>query len=181
MLRSRSDGKAAGPVSTRRVQGVHRHHIDRFGATGVTSRSMHSPARLTAVRRNGEQFPIEATISQIGEGVQKRYTVILRDITQRKQTERALVHSEKLASLGRLSAAVAHEVNNPLEGAEEPVVRDREQSVRQPKRSAIMQRWRMQRLLASPTSRGKFLGCQEAGTGTQPSVPPKFWRRCCRL
>ena len=37
------------------------------------------------------------------------------DITERKNAEAALVRSEKLAAIGRLSATIAHEVNNPLE------------------------------------------------------------------
>ena len=37
------------------------------------------------------------------------------DITERKNAESALVRSEKLAAIGRLSATIAHEVNNPLE------------------------------------------------------------------
>ena len=37
------------------------------------------------------------------------------ETTGRKQTERALLRSEKLASVGRMAATIAHEINNPLE------------------------------------------------------------------
>jgi PAS domain S-box-containing protein len=40
-----------------------------------------------------------------------------RDITDSKVLEQALVAEEKLAALGRLSAAIAHEINNPLQAA----------------------------------------------------------------
>ena len=38
-----------------------------------------------------------------------------RDITQLKKTEQALRMTERLASVGRMAATVAHEINNPLE------------------------------------------------------------------
>lgn len=37
------------------------------------------------------------------------------DVTRRKAVEAALIRSEKLAAMGRLSSTVAHEINNPLE------------------------------------------------------------------
>jgi signal transduction histidine kinase len=42
---------------------------------------------------------------------------INHDITARKQSEQALIRSEKLASVGRLAATIAHEINNPLSSA----------------------------------------------------------------
>jgi len=38
----------------------------------------------------------------------------LRDITKKKMSERALWRSQRLASIGRLAAEIAHEINNPL-------------------------------------------------------------------
>jgi len=40
--------------------------------------------------------------------------VTIQDITASKQAEQALIRSEKLASVGRMAASIAHEINNPL-------------------------------------------------------------------
>jgi PAS domain S-box-containing protein len=73
---------------------AHHEHVRRFGEAGITSRSIASPGTLIALRANGEQFPIEATISQVQVAGQKLYTVILRDITERKCAEESLRQSE---------------------------------------------------------------------------------------
>ena len=87
-----------------RFRGAHRGHIDHFGETGVTSRRMGDTTTLWALRADGSEFPIEASISHASEGGKRYFTVILRDITLRKQAEDALKQSQR--ELRELSARV---------------------------------------------------------------------------
>jgi len=73
-----------------RFRGLHRQHIERFAATGVTSRRMGATSQIIALRGDGAEFPVEASISQVTVGGKKLFSVILRDVTQRQQTEQAL-------------------------------------------------------------------------------------------
>jgi PAS domain S-box-containing protein len=70
-----------------RYHAAHQKHIQRFAETGITSRTMGALRALNAVRANGEEFPIEASISQSRVGEQHLFTVILRDITERRRAE----------------------------------------------------------------------------------------------
>ncbi|HSN41407.1 MAG TPA: PAS domain-containing sensor histidine kinase [Burkholderiales bacterium] len=77
-----------------RLRRAHREHIERFGATGVTSRRMGLSTVLVALRANNEEFPIEASISQHSEDQGKFFTVILRDVTERSRVEEMLSRDE---------------------------------------------------------------------------------------
>jgi hypothetical protein len=87
-----------------RFRGPHREHVQAFGRTGVTSRRMGDVTTLWALRADGTEFPIEASISQVAEGGKRYYTVILRDISRRKEHEDALRESQR--ELRELSARV---------------------------------------------------------------------------
>jgi two-component system sensor kinase len=87
-----------------RFRAAHGGHIEKFGHTGVTARRMGDVTTLWALRADGEEFPIEASISHAGATGQRFFTVILRDITVRKQSEDALERSRQ--ELRELSARV---------------------------------------------------------------------------
>jgi PAS domain S-box-containing protein len=72
----------------------HHAHVEAFAHTGTTSRRMGTQAVLAGLRRNGEEFPIEASISQYTDEDGKHLTVILRDVTERVRTLSRLATSE---------------------------------------------------------------------------------------
>jgi PAS domain S-box-containing protein len=70
-----------------RFRQAHHGHVRAFALTQMTSRSMGRPGMLFGLRANGEEFPIEASISHVRVSDKNLLTVILRDVTERKQAE----------------------------------------------------------------------------------------------
>jgi len=70
-----------------RFRATHAEHVHKFGTTGVTSRRMGALSVIYGLRASGEEFPIDASISQLATPQGKLYTVILRDISLRLQAE----------------------------------------------------------------------------------------------
>jgi two-component system sensor kinase len=87
-----------------RFRAAHRKHIEHFGKTGETTRRMGSAISLSGLRADGAEFPIDASISQITVEGRRLYTVIMRDITERKRAEAALERTHQ--ELRALSATM---------------------------------------------------------------------------
>lgn len=73
-----------------RWRASHHGDVERFGHTGVTSRMMGALGEISGLRASGEEFPLEAAISQVDTPAGKLYTVIMRDVTERRRSEQAL-------------------------------------------------------------------------------------------
>jgi PAS domain S-box-containing protein len=77
-----------------RFRPSHTKDIYKFGETGVTTRAMAATRPVSGLRANGEEFPLEASISQIEVSGHKLYTVIMRDITEKSRAQEGLQASE---------------------------------------------------------------------------------------
>ena len=102
--RSAAIGAPLDGFIPQRFRVAHHRHVEDFGHTGVTTRRMGEQSVLWALRADGSEFPIEASISQTVAGTQRYFTVILRDITRRKNFEDALRRQQE--ELRELSARV---------------------------------------------------------------------------
>jgi PAS domain S-box-containing protein len=93
-------GRPIDVLIPERFRDAHREHMQRFARSGQTSRRMGQLGRIWGLRADGEEFLVEASISQTASESGTLLTAILRDVTER---ERAAATSALLASIVRSS------------------------------------------------------------------------------
>ena len=93
-----SDEARGGPLDRfipERFRAAHEQHIRGFGEKHGPPRLMGLPGELFGLRTSGEEFPIEASISQTELSGQKLYTIMLRDTTTARHAVDQLRGSEE--------------------------------------------------------------------------------------
>lgn len=98
-------GQSLDLLLPERFRARHGHHIRDYASKGQTVRSMGTYGLVYGQRANGEEFPVEAAVSMSGSGMHTLLTVILRDITARRQAEQ--VREQLTRQLESLSERLA--------------------------------------------------------------------------
>lgn len=70
-------------------------HVQHFAETGTSNGAIGTLGALWGLRATSEEFPVEASISEAGTAEKKLFTVIIRDITERRRAEQAIYESEE--------------------------------------------------------------------------------------
>ncbi len=103
------------------IRGMLAELYTRLAAFVVSSAPESSEQELQIRTPAGAEVPVSVSFSTLSTGDERLVILIIRDLSERKRLEtekeemqRQLYQSSKLASIGELSAGVAHEINNPL-------------------------------------------------------------------
>ncbi|MDO9588540.1 MAG: ATP-binding protein [Brevundimonas sp.] len=104
-----------------RFRGDHGRHVARFVAGPCDSLQMAQRRPILALRKDGVEIPIEASLARIVAGGETLFTTIVRDLTERYETEACLVEARERAEQANRSKSVflanmSHELRTPLNG-----------------------------------------------------------------
>ncbi|WP_395703031.1 PAS domain S-box protein [Aquabacterium sp.] len=140
----------------------HRLEVEQFGASDQAGRHMATLRDVTALRADGSEFPIEASISSAVVDGERLYTVIHRDITARRQ-----VQAELLAGKAQLEAALASMTDSVfISDAQGHFVHFNE---------AFAGFYRFRSKAECPTDIADYIALLEVRTAAGDIVPPERW------
>lgn len=113
-----------GPIERlmpERFRGDHGRHVASFAAGSRDSLQMAQRKPIRGLRKDGVEIPVKASLARIVAGGETHFTTIVRDLTERYETEARLVEARDRAEEASRAKSVflanmSHELRTPLNG-----------------------------------------------------------------
>lgn len=106
-------GRLLDMLIPQRFTGTHSRYLGEFAKSTEPARGMGGGREVYGRRKNGDEFPAEATISKLQVNGEVVFTIMLRDITERKRADDLIKSS--LAEKEVLLKEIHHRVKNNLQ------------------------------------------------------------------
>jgi PAS domain S-box-containing protein len=116
-------GYTAGEIVGRKVNvlmaepyaGEHDEYIARYERTHE-AHAIGTIRKVMAKRKDGTDFPIELSVTEIDVDEEVHYAAFIRDVSETVELQSRLIENERLAAIGGTAARIGHEIANPLNG-----------------------------------------------------------------
>jgi len=94
---------------------AHADRVRRLFAGEYPPEALSRPREVVLARPDGRRLTLEVSLSVVPRGPESLALAVLRDVTEKRRLEIQVAHGQKLESIGRLAAGIAHEINTPTQ------------------------------------------------------------------